>query len=142
VIGNVVLLGLGSPNLIATLGYAPSGEEAPVQQAPPEHWGHWPLVRRRLGSSSTAYGKDVIEELVEEVEQSFERVEETVKTLPPDWNRILDDALEKIQAKIKAEKIIDLPSRKEERRRAVAFARKELERLEDEEAAIVFLLME
>lgn len=127
---------MGSQDLLVTLGYGASAEEAPVVVPQREHWGHWPLVRRRIGSSSTAYAEEFIEDVEEELEQVV------VKGLPPDWNRILDDALTKVQAKVKAQVSLDTAFRKKERGRLAALARKEFERLEDEEAAIAFLLME
>lgn len=144
-IGTIILLGMGSQDLLVTLGYG-SGIAQPPSPPPiqpvSEHWGHWPLIRRRI-STSSAYSEETVEELVEEVE---EKVEEEVReviihSLPFDWDRILDNALQKIQAKIEAEIFVDVKARKEERRRAALAARKELERLQEEELIQVLFMI-
>jgi hypothetical protein len=142
-VGTVILLGLGSKDLLVTLGYGAGAEEPALPVVPSrDHWGHWPLVRRRLSTSSSAYSEAVAEEIIEEVEEELQQAEITFRSLPANWTKVLDDALQKVQAKIKAETIFDLPARKEERRKAAQAARKELERLEEEELMQMFLMID
>lgn len=142
-----ITIGLGVENKLVTLGYG-TGGAGPAPPPPaagvtaPEHWGHWPFVRRKLTSTSTGVEEEVIEAFVEEVEQEIEQATEGVYVRAPDWNRILDEALASIQERLAQERVFDLPARKQERRRIAEIARLELIRLEDEEAAIAFLLME
>lgn len=140
---SVVLLGMQS-GLLVTLGYGTTAAPPPppvVEVPSQDHWGHWPFVRRRLTSTSTGIEEEVIEAFVEEVEEALDEGVQ-IRVPEPDWSRVLDEALEKIQAKLQQERFIDLPRRKEERKRLAELARLELIRIEDEEAAIAFLLME
>lgn len=116
-----------------------SAGEAPIEETipQPEHWGHWPLVTRRLGRQPFKGTSNVFSD--EENEQPEVREIEIneelprVKTKPPNWDRVLDNALEKIQSKLRNERIEKLRKRQ---------LRRELEkRLEEEEEIMQIFLM-
>ena len=136
-IGTIILVGLWSQDRLVTLGY---GSGVSVPPVPPvvterEHWGHWPLVRKRTSTSSAFEEEEETEIAVAETVDEIPIEVPVLRTKPLNWDGVAFDALQKAQDKIKAETFVDIAARKEERRRA------QEERQEEEDAMIAFLLL-